>query len=679
MTARTQSAVAWTVLGLCVAFLLAGGVVAGFYEPEAFDWTGLGFAGAMLVAPTIGALILSRAANRVGWLLLVVGLGGTLAIVLGSLADATIRVPGREWVAWVANWVWPFSLGGLVLVLQLFPDGRALSPRWRWLTGLTLVAVGCLVIGGAFAPGPLGDYEQITNPVGIEALRGSVLGESNIGWGLLIPSILGSAASLIVRYRRSRGERRQQLKWLTYAAALFGVGWIGVVTTWESKSFALIGLTLFAIGILSLPVAVGIAILKYRLYDIDVVINKTLVYGALAGFISIVYVAIVVGIGALIGAGDEPNLALSIAATAVVALSFQPVRERVQRLANRLVYGERATPYEVMAGFSERVAGTVSFEEVLPRMAETAARGVGAAAARVSVRLSQGDLHAVWPAEREGADFDRTITVLDRGEAVGEIAVRKPAGEPLTQADERLLEDLAAQAGLAMRNLRLTAELERRVEETAILGRELEASRRRIVSARDEERRRLERRVHDGPQRQLASVREGLRAVDDALEDPARAAELLESLGAETARTLEELRELARGIFPPLLADQGLAAAVESQARKLDRAVEIAPEMAAMRLSADVEATAYFCATLLMGEASGLSVSVERGRLILSAPGGGVSPETLERVRDRVEALGGVLTTNGRVEASIRAEPQPELAAAQASSSRSGSNSDLGM
>ncbi|MCA1727490.1 MAG: hypothetical protein LC722_07520, partial [Actinobacteria bacterium] len=434
MTARARSAIAWSALGLCVAFAVAGLVVGLLYDSSGFDWSGLGFAGAMLVAPTFGALIVARSPNRVGWLLLVVGLGGTLAIILGTLADADVRFPGLVWVAWVANWVWPFSLGSLVLILQLFPDGRPLSKRWRWLVGLTMLAAACLVVGGALSPGRLGDYERFTNPVGLEALRGTLLGgEENIGWGLLIPAILGSAASIVVRFRRSRGEQRQQLKWLSYAAAVFGAGWVGVTTTWNLRDLALIGQVLFSVGILSLPVSIGIAILKYRLYDIDLVINKTMVYGALAAFITAVYVGIVVGIGSLIGGGDEPNAALSIAATAVVALSFQPVRERVQRIANRLVYGERATPYEVMAGFSERVANAVSVEDVLPRMAETAARGVGAAATRVSVLLSEGDRYAVWPEDLPSAAGGPGPGRRARGagpQARPERCPARPAGRP---------------------------------------------------------------------------------------------------------------------------------------------------------------------------------------------------------------------------------------------------------
>src|SRR6202040_3492891 len=158
----------------------------------------------------------------------------------------------------------------------------------------------------------------------------------------------------------------------------------------------------------ALPISIAIAMLKYRLYDIDLVINKSLVFGALAVFITAVYVAIVVGIGAFAGSAGRPNLALSIVATAIVAVAFQPVRERVQRIANRLVYGKRATPYEVMAAFSERMAGALSADDVLPSMAEAAVRGIGAKAARVRLILSdRSERRVSWPIGLEADQFDR--------------------------------------------------------------------------------------------------------------------------------------------------------------------------------------------------------------------------------------------------------------------------------
>src|SRR5206468_12977017 len=166
----------------------------------------------------------------------------------------------------------------------------------------------------------------------------------------------------------------------------------------------------------------GLAILKYHLYEIDFVINKTLVYGALAVVIALVYVVLVVGIGALVGTRGEPNLVLSLLATAIVAVAFEPLRQRLQRVANQLVYGHRLSPYEVLSEFSRRMAGVLSVDEVLPRMAAEAARGVNGSRSRVRVYVPGAEDQVVaWPPEDVARPFDRTEVVLHHGDPVGEI------------------------------------------------------------------------------------------------------------------------------------------------------------------------------------------------------------------------------------------------------------------
>ena len=675
MSDRARAVVAWTVLGLCVTFVVGGLTVAAMYEPGPFEWAGTGFGLAMLVAPAIGAVIVSRAPNLVGWLLLVVGIGGTLAIALGSMADAAAPIPGQVWAAWVGNWIWVFGLGSLVLILQLFPDGKPVSPRWRWLMGLTALAVGSLVVGGALAPGSLGDFERFQNPVGVEALGDTLLSQDeNVGWALLIPSILGSAASLVVRYRRSRGERRQQLKWLAYAASLFGVGWIAVTTTWASPGLALLGEILFGLGVLSLPLAIGIAVMKYRLYEIDVVVNKTLVYGVLAVFITAVYVGVVVGIGTLLGSRGESNLGLQVAATALVAVAFQPVRARVQRLANRLVYGKRATPYEVLSAFSGQVAGIYEVDEVLPRMARVVAEGAGASEARVWLRVGP-ELRpsASWPAAEDGGSpvplaggevpalpgAARAYPVHHQGELLGALAVSKAAGDPLRPQEETLLTDLASQAGLVLRNVRLTAELQARLEELSRQATELRASRRRIVATQDAERRRLERNIHDGAQQHLVALAVRLRLARTLAEKgPEKARQLLEELRAEVGDTAEALRDLARGLYPPVLTERGLAAALEAQAARSPVPVAVEAE-GVSRYPTEVEAAVYFAALEALqnagkyAEATGATVRLEERDAALvfrvADDGRGFDPETTPRgaglanMADRLRAVGGAV------------------------------------
>ncbi len=387
--------------------------------------------------------------------------------------------------------------------------------------------------------------------------------------------------------------------------------------------------------------------LKYRLYDIDLVINKSLVLGALAVFITAVYVGIVVGIGALVGTRGQPNLALSILATAVVAVAFQPVRERVQRLANRLVYGKRATPYEVMAGFSERMAGVLSIDEVLPRMAEAAAKGVAAVRSRVRLNLPDGSERSTsWPTASSDDHFDRTLRVMHRGEPVGEIAVVKPAGEPLSPAEDKLLSDLATQAGLVLHNVRLTLELQARLAEISARAAMLRASRQRIVAAQDAERARLEQTIRDGAQRQLASMEDRLSQAEQVLEkDAAAAVSLLDHLTRQANETLEGLRDLARGIYPPLLRDQGLVAALRSQAAKIGKPVEVAAEGVG-RYPSEVEATVYFCCLEALGGAfdpARLDLAGDGQWLSFAVSGSGFADGRRQDMEDRVEALGGSL------------------------------------
>ncbi|HEY2802328.1 MAG TPA: GAF domain-containing sensor histidine kinase, partial [Actinomycetota bacterium] len=342
--------------------------------------------------------------------------------------------------------------------------------------------------------------------------------------------------------------------------------------------------------------------LKHGLYDLDLVISKAVVYAVLAAFFTIVYVAVVVGIGSAIG--STHNAFLTVLAAALIAIAFNPVRERAKHLANRLVYGHRASPYEVLSEFSDRMAETYSLEDVLPRMARILGEGTGAAEAHVWLRIGE-ELRpaATWGDENGAAipvalahgelpplgNASRAVPVRDRGDLLGALAVRKPESDPLSPAESRLLDDLAAQAGLVLRNVRLTEELRANLVE-------LQASRQRIVSAQDQERRRLERNIHDGAQQQLVALAVKLRLADGQVErDVQRTHDLLAQLLGDAQDALENLRDLARGIYPPLLADQGLAAALDAQARKGPVPVTLESDGIG-RYDQEHEAAIYFCA-----------------------------------------------------------------------------------
>jgi signal transduction histidine kinase len=657
---RTAGRLAWSLVGLFIALSAVGLwlTVAGRGWEGAVD--DLVFVPVLSVFAVVGALIVSRRpGNTIGWLFLIPVVLGSLAFLTESYSTYALELranlPGVAWMAWLSSWAWIFFFMPLLVFLPLlFPDGRLPSGGWRPFAILAGAIIVTASVTFALAPGPL-EATGIDNPLGVPALRGWV---DVLEKGQFLPVLLlfGSAWALVVRYRRAERAVRQQLKWFLYGVAFMAI--------WFALSTLLLPLGLpeavdsvvGAIAFLSLPIGAGIGILRHRLFDIDVVVNRAVVFAILAGLITAVYVGIVVGIGAAVG--SRGNLFLSILATALIAVGFQPVRERARRLADRLVFGKRATPYELLSEFAERLGGAYSVEDVLPRMARLVAEGTGAARARIWLRVgSRVRASASWPSGNDAGDSlpltgeelpalpeeDATFPVRDRGELLGALSVVLRPGEELTQTQEKLLADLAAQAGLILRNVRLIEELR--------------ASRQRLVTAQDEERRRLERNIHDGAQQQLVALAVKLRLVETLTQkDSPKAAAMAGQAKAELQQALEDLRDLARGIYPPLLADRGLPAAVETQARKAPLPVTVGSDGLG-RYPQEAEAAAYFCVLEALqnvakyAEATRAEVRLgeERGHLTFTVidDGRGFDPATtprgsgLQNMADRVEALGG--------------------------------------
>ncbi|MEA2635716.1 MAG: hypothetical protein QOH92_2483 [Chloroflexota bacterium] len=670
MTARRGPRLAWGGVGL-IYLLIAGAIGLAISNASAFRDPQLIGAFAQAVVPPIaiafvGGLIASRLpGNRIGWILLGGAVVNALTALLSQYLVHTLLVvpgsfPGVEWVAWVGSLLNSLIYPGIVVLIMLFfPDGRLPSPRWGWLLWALVAMTALNNVVGIIDPMPIqsAGLPPVHNPTGLTMFKGLETGP--IGWVTflgIIPLVLLGVAALVLRLRRARGETRQQIRWVVYALGVAIV--LNVLLTLStlvlpaSPQGRIIGnvvsnlLVIAGFGV-ALPAAIGVAILKYRLYDIDIVISRTVVFGALAAFITAVYVGIVVGIGSLIGSQGQPNLLLSIVATAVVAVAFQPVRERVQRLANRLVYGRRATPYEVMANFSERMSETLAPDEVLPRMAEAAARGVAADAARVAVQLPDGSQRATWwPREQPDASLQHRVPVKYHGQLVGEIAVAKSAGGSTAAAESRLLNDLAAQAGLVLHNLRLTAELQTRLAQLSAQADTIRASRQRLVTAATTERQRLEETIRRGAEQELASLAAKLGAIEPLLdEDPQQAVAALERLTGEIQVTLDTLRHLAHGIYPPLLRDQGLVPALRAHAAKSLIQIDVVSDSVA-RYVAEIEAAVYFACVESLRHAGGTSrVSVTGGNgtlhFAVSAPGFGTSD--LQAIEDRVQAVGGTL------------------------------------
>jgi signal transduction histidine kinase len=631
--------------------------------------------------PLVGfVLAIRRPDNAVSWLMQGIGAALGLSAFMGSYAAYALHggAGGKDLGAIVEAlgqpmWI-PVVAIPVTFLLLLFPEGHLPSPRWRWFARVIGVSMTITFLAILLEPGRFEDsaFPNLQNPLGIEVLR-PVLSVALVTIVVLPIGVIGSLVSLVLRFRRSTGIERLQLRWLVTAAGTVAIlyalalilsfnsawgtgatpGWLQILQAIAVASFGLI------------PVAIGVSVLRYHLFDIDVVINRALLFGAMAIFISGVYVAIVVGVGALVGSQASP--VLSAAAAAIVALVFQPARRRAQRFADRLVYGQRATPYEVLSEFSERLGNAYANDELLPRMARALAEGTGAS--RVDVWVHIGDqlrAEAVWPQEAErpaplvasaNAEGTRSSTsilepVRHQGKLLGALSVTKKPGDPITLNEEKLVRDLAAQAGLVMRNVALTEQLMGNIEE-------LRASRQRLVTAQDEGRRRIERNLHDGAQQQIVALTVKLRLLGQLVDrDAEKAKSMAADLQSDANDALEQLRDLARGIYPPLLADQGLIAALEAQARKASVPTEVRSDGIA-RYPQDIEAAVYFCVLEALNNVakySGatraeVSFSQTDGELRFAVIDNGTGFDTaatsygtgLLGMADRLDAIGGAL------------------------------------
>ncbi len=592
MSERATTRFAWALCALAVAgsvaFIVREATGATGSISETFLGNGQEAFGAIAFA-TVGALIVSRGKrNAIGWLFLAIGISYGLSAFGSALSDTTVeRTTPWQWGIWLNTWSWvPGWFLMVTLLFLLFPDGHLPSPRWRWVAWLGVAAVVLAIVGGELSPTAGGNTHGYVSPL-------PTASESFANVGLLLSMLclvvaaVASVVALIGRYRRSTGEERLQMKWFVYAAV------VSLVLT-PTRSVAVHRPILLFLGLVStliLPVAVGVAILKYRLYDIDVVIRKTVVFAIAVVILTAAFVAGAALVGTVVS-GSETAGRIGVAFT--VGLLFEPARRLASRIADRVVFGGRATPYEVLSEFSRRAAEAYDADDVLPRIAQIAAAGVGAEGAHVWIRLgntlqaqaSAGDVGVVAPVALTGDELptlpdDHSEAVLYRGALLGAISVSMPANDPMSAEKGRLIADLASQAGAILANVRLIEELK--------------ASRQRLVAAQDEERRKIERNIHDGAQQQLVALAVKQRIAASMVgKDDDGARRMLEELQSQTTEALDDLRDLARGIYPPLLADKGLVAALEGQARKAVVPVTVHADGVG-RFAEDTEAAVYFC------------------------------------------------------------------------------------
>jgi signal transduction histidine kinase len=622
--------------GLLVTVLAEAGAVAlswglePVYDTLLYVVFSVGLVGA-------GVLILTRYPRHlIGWLLC--GLGMFNAVT-GDLAQgwglraAAEGWPGGAVAEWIetANWLPQGPV--LVLTLLLFPDGRLSDRRWRGVAWLSVFGAVLAEPGWTLDPDTGRVFVHGRNPFAVSWLPTDLM--FGVGFALLAASMVAALIALIVRFRRSGAVERQQLKWVAFASAVLVVALPVAVVLGTSAPVAWV---LPPVALTAWPVAIGLAILRYRLYDIDLVISRTLAYLTLTAILSVVFAVTVLLLGTVAGRGSPPATA---GATLAAAIMFQLLRSPVQDRVDRHFRRARHDALRSVVAFLDALrTGQAEPEEVT-------------AVLRTALGDPHLELRFVLQPDEPPVD-ERGQPVPDPpGEGCQRLAVKRagvtlaevvrPAG---TAAQRALLPGLVDAAGLAIEMARLRIQLRRRLDE-------VEASRARIVAVADEERRRIERDLHDGAQQRLVSIGLALRHAQHQLGPAAAAGQTLDDAIAQIAEAIDELRELAQGLHPAL--DAGLRPALHELATRAPLPVEVVatPE----RFAPDVETAAYFVAceglTNAVKHAHAkrvvLRVARENGRLVVRVTDdgvGGAAPHNgsgLTGLSDRVAAHGGNL------------------------------------
>jgi signal transduction histidine kinase len=628
--------------------------------------SGVGFAVA-------GALVMfQRPENKLGPLLCA---AGVVLEILGAAGEygerALVHAPGSlpagQFAGWFGDLMALPAIGLLAGVLpQLFPTGQPVSRRWR---PLLWAAWGYLVVGAvgnAFLPQQLESVPGQANPYAIPAARPLFGLMIQLSAPLGVAALIGSVASLVVRWRRAQGDERQQLKWFIAGAAPLPVPL--VLHQWQPD----LSHAMFAVVFAVIPATLGVAILRYHLYDLDLVVRRTAVYAAVSAVVAGLYLLIV----ALAQMAVSSNIGLGVHVIAAVAAAavFQPLRLRVQRVVDRRFYGDRSRPYEAVTRLGRQLEGALLPETVLPGVVETVCRALRLPFAAIELRDGEGWVRAAQHGEPGGDPV--AFPMAYQATVVGRMLVC-PRGreDELSEADRRLLADLARQAGVAAHAVQATTALQR--------------SRADLVSAREEERRRLRRDLHDGLGPTLAGVTMGMHAAGILVSsDPGEASKLLTGLEKQVEDAIADVRRLVYGLRPPALDEFGLVRALQLHASRLESppgAFSItvdSPPQGLGPLPAAVEVAAYRIVTEALtnvarhARARSCQVRLRRNGVLeleVTDDGQGLPPGQaagvgMTAMRERAAELGGTLTVERlavgtRVSARLPAVGAPGLPA----------------
>ncbi|HWJ97960.1 MAG TPA: sensor histidine kinase [Acidimicrobiales bacterium] len=539
----------------------------------------------------LGVILLrKRPANPIGWVAAAGGIGQLLTAATREwavFAHATRGglLPGAALAGWVGTWTYLSGAASLPLVLVLFPDGDLPSPRWRWLLRSILVIIVASIVVGALTPGPFTtEMPDLVNPVGVDLpLLLETSGALNVA---MVVVTLAAAWSLLQRYRRRDEVTRQQIRLVTFA---------GVVTAGAlALSFTPIayeGVLGMAYWLMPSCVAlfvgsVAVAVLRYRLWDLDVIVRLSLVYGALSILLIGIYAGLVAALTTLVG--GSVAVGPSLAAATVVAVAFAPVREVVQRGIDRALYGHAHDARQARIAFEGSIGRPEPVDDALDDIVSlivTSLRVDG-----VVLGITGQGIVASAGANRSDA---HRVELCFREEDVGWLEITARAGAPLGRAGRRTLAELAPSVAATVGLVEVNAALEQ--------------SRKELLSARAEERWRIRRDLHDGLGPTLAAIAmqlDGTRAVLDTTPDAAKAQ--LERLGDELRQAIVEIRRVVHDLQPPVLGELGLIAALADQASSFSSPAAgagLEVELRAPSAVSDVPAAVELAVYRIVGEA----------------------------------------------------------------------------
>jgi two-component system, NarL family, sensor kinase len=666
-----ERAGAWRVVVACALAstalsLLALTVTLTLLDDGSVWW--LAASSAVVFPAVLGVLIaLYRPANMIGWLLL----GDAVNVAAGFVATPYAHyglvtdpgsLPGARWALLWSSTGWPALLAFPVALVLAFPNGRLPTSRWRAVAVAGVVSFAALQASALFEPQHYTEpYAQVTSP--LPSLPGAVGVALLPFWFGAFAILFVAAWAVRVRFRSATGIERLQLLWLTYGASLIPLTLLACLADILVGSRAgVVTAIVLVVGLTVIPAAVGVAVFRYRLFDIELIFSRTLVYAVLTACVVAGYLALFFAIDRLI---DVRGVA-GVVAAGLVAMGFQPLREVLQQRVHRLVYGERSDPYGALVRLGQRLQSAPDPGEVFTTIVDGVAGALRLGYCALALRRDEVPEVAAERGVR-AREPQCVVPLSYQGEEIGELVAEPAPGSVLSSTDRQLLEDLARQAGVAVHSVRVMSELQR--------------SRERLIAAREEERLRLRRDLHDGLGPTLAALVFKIGVIRDNLRgDPDRSERLLLELGAETKDAIADIRRLVYALRPPALDELGLIGAVREHAALLAETagLEISVESPDLpQLPPAVEVAAYRIVTEALTNAArhaeascchielrlrdGLEIEVcddGTGLAANARPGVG-----LRSMRERADELGGSFAagraTNGgtRIRARLPVEP----------------------